>query len=241
MAKDDTEKWQCIINTYGFSSQDEAEEFLIRKHIDVRKLFDGSYKRKLNSCVIADSVYSHWCTKIKAVDFLNEFANEGDFDSSIMVCLVDQMISSAETMKLTDRMAELIADYVNVIDIHAANESLISDMLASVIQNFVLDFGFEFLSDEDKAKAKKVCVNRNIPAFKFIEKELPGIIDEADLTSLFNEMTTNPKALLPSFEDNYHKWLEYMFVSFVVNLEIPDYDHEANLALEKLLEKIKDV
>lgn len=241
LAKDDTEKWQCIINTYGFSSQDEAEEFLIRKHIDVRKLFDGSYKRKLNSCVIADSVYSHWCTKIKAVDFLNEFANEGDFDSSIMVCLVDQMISSAETMKLTDRMAELIADYVNVIDIHAANESLISDMLASVIQNFVLDFGFEFLSDEDKAKAKKICVNRNIPAFKFIEKEFPGIIDEADLTSLFNEMTINPKALLPSFEDNYHKWLEYMFVSFVVNLEIPDYDHEANLALEKILEKIKDV
>lgn len=52
-------------------------------------------------------------------------------------------------------------------------------------------------------------------------------------------MSTNPKALLPSFEDNYHKWLEYMFISFVATLEIPDYDPEANMVLEVLLKKIK--
>ena len=59
------------------------------------------------------------------------------------------------------------------------------------------------------------------------------------LAALFNEMSTNPKALLPSFEDNYHKWLEYMFISFVATLEIPDYDPEANMVLEVLLKKIK--
>lgn len=68
---------------------------------------------------------------------------------------------------------------------------------------------------------------------------MPKIVDEADLTTLFNEMSTNPKALLPSFEDNYHKWLEYMFISFVATLEIPDYDPEANMVLEVLLKKIK--
>lgn len=239
--QNDSDKWQCIMSTYGFSTQNEAEDFLVHKRIDIQKLFSGSFKRKLNSCVIADSVYNYWCSKIKAVDFLNEFANEGDFDSSIMTSLVDQIIATSVTKKIADRMEGLIADYVNVIDIHAANENLISDILADVIQDFILDFGFEFLSEEDKAKAKKICMNHKIPAFKYIEKELPGIIEEPELTNLFNEMTTNPKALLPSFEDNYHKWLEYMFISFVSNLDIPDFDHEANVALENLLNNIRAV
>ena len=238
-AKEDTDKWQCIMNTYGFSTQSDAEEFLMHKHIDIQKLFSGTFKRKLNSCVIADAVYNHWCAKIKSVDFINEFSNEDNFDSSIMTNLIEQMVLTSGTLSIADRMAGLISDYVNVIDIHAANESLISDILADVIQDFVLDFGFEYLSDEEKASAKKVCQNRKIPAFNFIEKEIPEIVDETGLTALFNEMSTNPKALLPSFEDNYHKWLEYMFISFVATLEIPDYDPEANMVLEILLKKIK--
>ena len=238
-AKEDTDKWQCIMNTYGFSTQSDAEEFLMHKHIDIQKLFSGSFKRKQNSCVIADAVYNHWCAKIKSVDFINEFSNEDNFDSSIMTNLIEQMVLTSGTLSIADRMAGLISDYVNVIDIHAANESLISDILADVIQDFVLDFGFEYLSDEEKASAKKVCQNRKIPAFNFIEKEIPEIVDETGLAALFNEMSTNPKALLPSFEDNYHKWLEYMFISFVATLEIPDYDPEANMVLEVLLKKIK--
>lgn len=238
-AKDDAEKWQCIIKTYGFKTQSDAEEFLITKHIDIKKLFTGSFKRKLNSCVIADAVYNYWCTKIKSVDFLHEFTADGNFDSAIMTSLVDQMISVSKTINVVDRMAKLISDYVNVIDIHTANKNLISDMLADVIQDFVLDFGYEFLSNEDRTKAKNVCKNWNIPAFNFIERELPGTIGEPELTALFNDMSTNPKSLLPSFEDNYHKWLEFMFISFVSNLEIPDFDREANLVLEELLKKIK--
>lgn len=153
-AKEDTDKWQCIMNTYGFSTQSDAEEFLIHKHIDIQKLFSGTFKRKLNSCVIADAVYNHWCTKIKSVDFINEFSNEDNFDSSIMTNLIEQMVLTSGTLNIADRMAGLISDYVNVIDIHAANESLISDILADVIQDFVLDFGFEYLSDEEKQAQK---------------------------------------------------------------------------------------
>lgn len=237
-AKDVAEKWQCVMKTYGFITQTEAEDFLQKKNINTTDLFSPSFKRKLNSCVIADAVYNHWCSKIKAVDFLNEFTNKGDFDPSIMTSLVDQIIASSIARKIADRMASLIAAYVNVVDIHTVNESLISDILADVIQDFVIDFGFEYLSDDDKEKARKVCQSYHIPAFNFIEKELPGKIEEAELTNLFNEMSTNPKALLPSFEDSYHRWLEAMFISYVTNLEVPDFDREANQVLEVLLGKI---
>lgn len=238
-AKTEAEKWNCIIQTYSFEDKNEAQEFLIRKKVDVEKLFTGSYRRKLNSCIIADSVFEKWCSSIKSVDFLNEFSNEDSFDTTIMSNLVDELITTANSFGIRDRMADSIAEYVNVIAIHTANENLLADMLASMINNFVLDFGFSWLSDEERAKAKKTCEKYNIPAFNYISKELPVTFDEAALTAMFNEMSSSPKALLPSFEDNYNKWLEYMFVSFVAHLDVPDVDPEANNLIKMLLESIK--
>lgn len=238
-AKSEDEKWNCLIQTYGFSSKENANEFLTKKRIDIHKLFDGSYKRKLNSCIIGDAVYDKWHSLIKSVDFLNKFSNEDSFDSNIMTMLVDNLMLTANSLNMRDRMAESIAEYVNVVNIHTANESLIADILASMINDFVIDFGYKYLSEEETEKAKKVCEKRNIPAFNYICKELPATCGEEDLTAMFDELSTNPQALLPSFDDNYNKWLEYMFISFVAHLDIPDFDYEANQALASILNKIK--
>lgn len=238
-AKSENEKWDCVVRTYGFLNKDEADAFLKRKNIDVQKLFSGSYRRKLNSCIIADAVFEKWCSSIKSEDFLNEFSGDDDFASPIMSNLVDELITTANSFDMRDRMADAIAEYVNVIAIHTANENLLADMLAGIINNYVLDFGFSWLTDEEKIKAKKICEKYRIPAFNYITKELPATFDEAALTAMFNELSSNPKSLLPSFEDNYNKWIEYMFVSFVVHLDIPDIDPEANNMIKLLLDSIK--
>jgi len=237
-AKTTDDKWQCLINTFGFISREEANEYLVKKKVDVNKLFDGTFKRKLNSCIIGDAIFDKWCSRIKSVDFLNEFSNEDSFDTSIMTMLVEDLIITANSLNLRDYMAEAIAEYVNVVNIHTANETLLADLLASIINDFILDFGFKYLSDEDINKAKAVCEKNNIPAFKYICKQMSEVHEEEELTEMFNEMFENPQALLPSFDDNYNKWIEYMFVSFVVHLDIPEYDHDANEALAIILEQI---
>ena len=86
------------------------------------------------------------------------------------------------------------------------------------------------------------CEKFRLPAFNYIEKELPPTFGEGELTALFNEMSTNPKALLPSFDDNYNKWLEYMFISFVAHLAVPKgFDPDANEAIAGIIESIKAV
>lgn len=240
-AKTNEEKWPCIIKTYGFDSLEDAENFLKKKKIDVFKLFDGTYKRKLNSYIFGDAVYEKWMSLINSSEFMNEFSGEGNFDSNIMSTLVDDIIDTANSLNVRDRMAESIAEYVNVVNIHTANEDLLADILASLINDYVLDFGFKYLSEEAIEKTKKICENKNIPTFNYITQDKPTIIDEEDLTAMFNEMSNNPMALLPSFEDNYNKWIEYMFVSFIANLDVPDYNHEANEELAQILAKIKSL
>ena len=238
-AKSEEDRWQCLMKTYAFDTQEDAQDYLNKKNVDPIQLFTGTFKRKLNSCVIADNVFDAWCSGIKSVDFINEFTDEQGFDISVMTSLMDNLVTSSEILGLRDLMAECIAEYVNVVDIHTANESLLADMLASRVNEFVMDFGFRYLSDETKNKAKKICDSHNLPAFRYILKQLPSTYDEKDLTTLFNEMSTSPKALLPSFEDNYNKWIEYMFISFVANLDIPDIDFEANKALANILDQLK--
>jgi len=240
-ATTDEERWNCIIKAYGFGGQEEAEYYLTRKGVAFEKLFQGDFKRKLNSCVIADKVYDHWSEKIRSVEFLNEFTGEKGFDTAVMSVLTDNIVTTADNLKLRDIMAEDIAEFVNVIDIHKANESLLADMLASKINDFVLDFGYSYLSDETRGKAQKVCENRKLPAFKYILKETPEAYDEEELTDLFNQMSENPVAILPSFEESYNKWREFMVISFIANIDVPDFDHEANALLANILEKLKEV
>lgn len=234
------EKWHCVMATYGMTTREEAEEYLKRKGVDAEKLFSGTYKRKLNSCIIGDTVFQCWCDSIRSVDFLNEFTDEKGFDGAVMNYLIDDLINTAEQLHINDLMAESIAGYVNVVNIHTASEYLLADILASRINDFVLDFGFKYMSDADKQNAKEKCEKFKLPAFNYIEKVLPPIFEEAELTQLFNEMSTNPKALLPSFDDNYNRWIEYMFISFVAHLDIPKgYDHDANVAIAAIMESIK--
>lgn len=232
------EKWTYIINTYGFSTRDEAEDFLAKKRIDVQKLFSGTFKKKLNSYLIAENVFNTWCSTIKSVDFLNQFSSDDSFDNNTMTTLVDNMILTATTLKLHDRMAEAIAEYVNVVNVHTAKQELLADILASMINGFVMDFGYQYLPEEEITKVKKICQSRNISAFKYISKEMPTTYTEEDLTEMFNELSTSPKAILPSFEDNYNKWIEYMFISFLANLNVPDFDHQANQSLAEILDRV---
>ncbi len=236
------EKWHCVMETYGMTTREEAEDYLKRKGVDPERLFSGSYKRKLNSCIIGDTVFQSWCDSIRSVDFLTEFTTDSGFDATVMSYLVEDIITTAEQLHINDMMAESIAGYVNVVNIHTANEYLLADILATRINDFVMDFGFKYLSDEDKEKARMNCEKFRLPAFNYIEKELPPTFGEGELTALFNEMSTNPKALLPSFDDNYNKWLEYMFISFVAHLAVPKgFDPDANEAIAGIIESIKAV
>lgn len=237
-AKSIEDKWQCLINTFDFISKEEAADYLERKSVDVNRLFDGTFKRKLNSCIIADAVFDKWSSRVKSVDLLNKFSSEDNFDTNIMTMLVENLILTANSLNIRDYMSDAIAEYVNVVNIHTANETLLADLLASIINDFVMDFGFKYLTEEDKAKIQGICEKSNIPAFNYICKQMPESYDEDALTAMFNEMFENPKALLPSFDDNYNKWMEYMFISFIAHLDIPDYDIAANQELSRILENM---
>lgn len=232
------DKWERLIQRYSFRTKEEASVYLLKRNIDYKLLFSGEFKKKLNSCIIVNQVMELWINKIKSLDFVNSFTGESSFDSIVMGDLIDNLISTSNILKLEDKLADLIAEYVNVINIATANESLVADMLASSISEFVMNFGYDMLLAEDIEKAKSLSQKRSIPVFDYIERERKSTYVEEELTLLFDDMNTNPKAITLAFENSYYSWMEFMFLSFIVHLNVPDFDHEANEKLFLILKKI---
>lgn len=232
------ECWQRLQMVYGLRSKEEAEQYLIRREVDHNMLFSKSFKKKINSVVIADHVYDLWCRNIKSVEFMNRILANQRFDSVVMSTLLEGITDASKYLRLNDIMAAAIAEYVNVISVFTINESLVADILSSTINRFIIDLGYEYLSAKDLENVRKAVEQYQLLVFDYIGKEHKSHFDEEELTALFDELTDNPKAMTASFEDNYYTWLEYMYVSFIAHFDVPDYDKEANHQLTEIINNI---
>lgn len=230
--------WQRLINMYGLHNREDAEKYLNMRAVEPKKLFSKTFKKKLNSVVLADCVYDMWQNTIKSADFMNKLLSNQRFDNVVMSTLLEDIILTSDHMKLNERMSESIAEYVNVINVFTINESLVADILSSNINKFVIDLGYQLLTAADQDNARKVAKEYHLPIFDYIDKEHKSHFEEQELTSLFDDLTDNPKSMTVSFEDNYYTWLEYMYVSFIAHLEVPEYDKEANRQIAEIINKL---
>ena len=106
------------------------------------------HERKKNSFKIASEILEFWENKIQSVYTLKQFTNVGQFDPIVMGYLITQIITTAKELDLESRLATLITEYVDIVKIDSMNESLIADILAETINEFVNDLGFKYLDDE---------------------------------------------------------------------------------------------
>lgn len=234
----DKEKMRLVTEAYGFPNEEEAKLYMQRHSVDCKLLFAGEYKKKMNSSILVDEVLNYWNQKIKSIDFMNMFAGENGFDSVVMSQFIDNIQVCAESLDMKGQLETLIAEYVNVMNLSTVNELMVADILASTISEFVTDFGYSRLSNEQRAQAKKVAREFNMPAFKYIDRERKSSYGEEELTQLFDEMNSNPKALTASFENNYYSWVEYMVISHIIHLSVPEYNIEENAKLAKMLKQL---
>jgi len=115
----------------------------------------------------------------------------------------------------------------------------VADMVATTISDFVTDFGYRYLSAEQVATARRVSKDHRLPCFNWMEKERKEHYEEEQMTALFNEILDSESRYTPAYEANFNNWLEYMFVAFIANINVPDYDHEANDTLKIILSDLK--
>ena len=236
--KNEEEKWACLIATYHFTNQKEAEEYLLRKGIDPKKLFQGETLKRKNSAVISNHLVTLWEKKISGVQFANSFSGKDSMDEIVMTYLITCLIATAKNVQLIQRIETEIADYVDILNTAKINESLIADMIATTISDFVMDFGYRYLDPDVVARTRRVSGEQHLSCFKWVEKERTERLDEDGMTQLFNDILSSTYQYTPAYEASYNSWLNYLYIAFIAFINVPDYDHEANEKLKTILEKL---
>lgn len=234
----DEEKWQKLINTYAFNDKLDAENYLEKRSIDYNALFHRTFERKKNSFKIASEILEFWENKIQSVYTLKQFTNAGQFDPIVMGYLITQIITTAKELDLESRLATLITEYVDIVKIDSMNESLIADILAETINEFVNDLGFKYLDDETITKAENLAKSDSM-TLRYIRQDNAENVSEDYITSLFNGISSNPAPLTPSFEKKYFRWKEFIVIAFISHLSYQEYDRNANEQLSIIMEGLK--
>ena len=152
--------------------------------------------------------------------------------------LITQIITTAKELDLESRLATLITEYVDIVKIDSMNESLIADILAETINEFVNDLGFKYLDDETITKAENLAKSDSM-TLRYIRQENTENVSEDYITSLFNAISSNPAPLTPSFEKKYFRWKEFIVIAFISHLSYQEYDRNANEQLSIIMEGLK--
>lgn len=238
--KNENEMWAVFIKAYRFVDKDEAVEYLKNKKIDSAKLFKGETLKRKNSAIISDDLIKLWKDNISGVQFMNAYAGVDKMDEIVLNNLVSCVVSTAQNVNLVGRIENEIADYVDILNASNINEDLIADMIATTISDFVMDFGYRYLQEEQILTSQRVTKERNLPCYNWTNCKRKECYDENEMTELFNEILSSAGRYTPAYEANYNTWLEYMYIAFIAHINVPDYDREANDELKQVLDSLRN-
>ena len=238
--KNESEMWTTFIQSYRFRDKEEASDYLKMKKIDSQKLFKGVSLKRKNSAIIADDLVKLWQNNISSVQFMNTNAGNDRMDEIVLTDLVNCVISTAQSVNIVERIEHEIADYVDILNTSNINEDLIADMIATTISDFVMDFGYRYLEEEQIHTSQRVANEQHLPCYVWTKRERQEHFDEDEMTALFNEILSSSGRYTPAYEANYNAWLEFMYIAFIAHINVPDYDREANDELKQILDSLQN-
>jgi hypothetical protein len=239
LCQNDNERWELLQEELVLDSRQEVEEYLQRKGIDPTSIFSPNQKKHQNSVIIADKTFDAWIAKLRSPLLLEALTEEEEFDSIIMSQLIENIAETAEQMKLSDKIASSIAEFVNVLVTSTINETLVADLMATEINNFVNDLGFSYRDADEINGLRKIAKEFNLSCFEHIDVPRQETYTDEELTKMFDDFNENESTLTPSFALNYWQWVEYMTISFIgKGGAFNNYDRQANHLMGEIIKKI---
>lgn len=236
---DISQKWKRLIDKYRFSSQEEAEDYLKRRGIDPAKLFKKGDVNRRYSAVLANELVKLWQKYITGSEFKDIYSGNGKMDPIILDNLIECIISVTNDCQLQTKIEQEISPYVDILNIATINEDLVADAISTTISDFVMDFGYRYLTSEQRDMSYRVAREKAIDIYQQSAEPRKETYTEDEMAGLFNDILSSKSRFTPAYEANYNSWIEFMYIAHIAHLNVPDFDRAANDALTEILESIR--
>ncbi len=219
--------------------------------IDSELLLDSKLEKLDNlSLYMTKKVKNFWFDK-----HLNPENFESDkkyLDGEFVNSLTFTLITNFEKLNISDLIAEKIRPYVEYHDAYLDDVvHMISNIITGIINKYISDFGWEFTSNDEKARLIKLCNENNMLISDNLHSKSVNLFNSEKVEAVYNYLreyeskivssNTEERILLNPYISAFVRYKNLFNLSIMANVEATNYDIQSNQELIKILDRFNDV
>lgn len=155
-------------------------------------------------------------------------------------------------MNISDLIAEKIRPYVEYHDAYLDDVvHMISNIITGIINKYISDFGWEFTSNDEKARLIKLCNENNMLISDNLHSKSVNLFNSEKVEAVYNYLreyeskivssNTEERILLNPYISAFVRYKNLFNLSIMANVEATNYDIQSNQELIKILDRFNDV
>lgn len=228
---------------------DDCKQYFESRGVDLIELFSNPDNGMRNisqtlSELLEDYWFNTWLRE-KNIHNLQQLLDETTISN-----VIDMLQALYTKLELTKIVAQSIRQYVDKFGSNIDEiQEMIADMCAEILNKFVSNVGYTYLSEDAIQSLKEANEKQNLGldfAFSAVKPEtiVPSKIAEIfeamdDLDTIKKNLDNEHLRYIPGYNSR-RKWSELLKIGFIHTQDIPNYDVEANKRLGVIRKKFEN-
>ena len=210
----DDERYDELMLQYGLMDRQEVDDYLAEMGIDPQYIFDKDRRSVRVSDIVARRAFNAWLDSLRDPDTVQRACGKV-LDPTTLGILTKRLRQIAELLGLEQTIAALVAPLVDIKNTAAANQYMVSDIIAITINDFVKDLGLSRQTDKTLQQCRTMDTKAGMRLFQTVEAQRQATFTEDTLTQLFTDMQGRSNGLTDSFYDNYTRWFACLGIAIL--------------------------
>lgn len=238
-----------LCNHYELKSESETEKYFESIGVDLKELFfENKEMSKDLSQILADKVIEYWLEQHvnRRAEQLSKYFGENGLQD-----ILDMFRSLMAKREIANKIAIKIRQFVIGDTVKDDVISMISDMSAEILNNFINTIGFNCMTADELASLEEANENNNLNiTFEHCSatnqtntnNDMAELLENYDNRVMLQNRDPIPQSvkMLPNYR-NYKVWVDNLKIGFVSVCEIPNYDVDRNIELKAIIDNLKNI
>jgi hypothetical protein len=224
-----------IIATYlNMSSEEEGQEYLNSRQMDLDKALEN--KVVSSATKLVDAVIELWKSKLTAAHF-ETFLNLG-MEANTFDSLIENLLTTFNVLNVRHELIKIFEQKTRMVFSPMDTEEYLASISTAYINDFVSNFGYNFMQHERIAELEELCTSYRIDLTALNERPVNSRA-EGTLIQIYdanhNDNVENPLIA------NFNAYIVKIKLALLSNCGLVNYDVNANNELNRLIEQLENV
>lgn len=228
------ENIELLKEKLSLSTIQEVDNWLINNQIDLELALQNKQVSAANNLV--DGVIELWKKQLHPDNF-RRFEEHG-LDLKVIPVLSNCLKETFDIFQVRQTLIKIFERKTRLMTVSNDTDEYLASIICSYINDFVSNFGFNFMMDERKKQVLELAIQYKINTRTLMIES--GNVEEIDIRNLFEEDSSNNNLIITyPVVDHYNSFLTKIQLILLSNCGFRTYDILANDKLDKLIKEME--